>query len=103
VFDTQIAAMVCGYGDQVGYDQIVRQTVGATIDKSHRFTDWSRRPLNDAQLAYAAADVTHLRDVYRIWPTSWKRRIAPAGWLKRWPRCSIRQTYSVDPKMPGSG
>ena len=64
VFDTQIAAMVCGYGDQVGYDQIVRQTVGATIDKSHRFTDWSRRPLNDAQLAYAAADVTHLRHVY---------------------------------------
>ncbi len=64
VFDTQIAAMVCGFGDQVGYDQIVRQVVGAQIDKSHRFTDWSRRPLNDAQLAYAAADVTHLRDVY---------------------------------------
>jgi ribonuclease D len=65
VFDTQIAAMVCGFGDQVGYDQIVRQVVGAQIDKSHRFTDWSRRPLNDAQLAYAAADVTHLRDVYQ--------------------------------------
>lgn len=64
VFDTQIAAMVCGFGDQVGYDQIVRQTVGATIDKSNRFTDWSRRPLNDDQLTYAAADVTHLRDVY---------------------------------------
>ena len=65
VFDTQIAAMVCGFGDQVGYDQIVRQTVGASIDKSNRFTDWSRRPLNDAQLAYAAADVTHLRGVYQ--------------------------------------
>ena len=64
VFDTQVAAMVCGYGDQVGYDQIVRQVVGAQIDKTSRFTDWSRRPLNDAQLAYAAADVTHLRSVY---------------------------------------
>lgn len=64
VFDTQIAAMVCGFGDQVGYDQIVRQTVGASIDKSSRFTDWSRRPLNEDQLAYAAADVTHLRGVY---------------------------------------
>ena len=64
VFDTQIAAMVCGYGDQVAYDQIVRQTVGASIDKAHRFTDWSRRPLNEGQLAYAAADVTHLRGVY---------------------------------------
>ncbi|MEM1283840.1 MAG: ribonuclease D [Pseudomonadota bacterium] len=64
VFDTQVAAMVCGFGDQVGYDQIVRQVVGAQIDKTSRFTDWSRRPLNDAQLAYAAADVTHLRSVY---------------------------------------
>jgi len=64
VFDTQIAAMVCGFGDQVGYEAIVRKLAKAQIDKSSRFTDWSRRPLSDKQLAYALADVTHLRIVY---------------------------------------
>ena len=64
VFDTQIAAMVCGFGDQVGYEAIVRKLAKAQIDKSSRFTDWSRRPLTDKQLAYALADVTHLRVVY---------------------------------------
>jgi ribonuclease D len=64
VFDTQIAAMVCGFGDQVGYEAIVRRLAKAEIDKSSRFTDWSRRPLSDKQLAYALADVTHLRVVY---------------------------------------
>jgi ribonuclease D len=63
-FDTQVAAMVCGYGDQVGYDTLVRQIARAQIDKSSRFTDWSRRPLSAAQLAYALADVTHLRPIY---------------------------------------
>jgi ribonuclease D len=64
VFDTQIAAMVCGFGDQVGYEAIVRKLVGAQIDKSSQFTDWSRRPLTHKQLAYALSDVTHLRTVY---------------------------------------
>jgi ribonuclease D len=64
VFDTQIAAMVCGFGDQVGYEAIVRRLAKAQIDKSSRFTDWSRRPLSDKQLEYALADVTHLRVVY---------------------------------------
>jgi ribonuclease D len=64
-FDTQVAAMVCGYGDQVGYETLVRQIARASIDKSSRFTDWSRRPLTDKQLVYALGDVTHLRDVYR--------------------------------------
>jgi ribonuclease D len=64
VFDTQIAAMVCGFGDQVGYEAIVRRLARAQIDKSSRFTDWSQRPLSDKQLAYALADVTHLRVVY---------------------------------------
>lgn len=66
IFDTQVAAMVCGYGDSISYDALVRKTSGADIDKSHRFTDWSRRPLSDRQLAYALADVTHLLDVYRV-------------------------------------
>ena len=64
LFDTQIAAMVAGFGDQVGYDSLVAGLTGATIDKVHRFSDWSARPLSPAQTAYAAADVTHLREVY---------------------------------------
>lgn len=65
VFDTQIAAMVLGHGDSVSYDQLVARLANVQIDKSHRFTDWSRRPLSAEQLAYAEADVTHLRAVHR--------------------------------------
>ena len=64
LFDTQVAAMVCGYGEQVGYETLVKKIAKENIDKSSRFTDWSRRPLSDSQEAYALADVTHLRDVY---------------------------------------
>ena len=64
IFDTQIAAMVCGYGDQVSYDQLVSRITGDQIDKSVRFTDWSYRPLSAKQIAYAISDVTHLRDIY---------------------------------------
>ncbi|HEV7338630.1 MULTISPECIES: ribonuclease D [Bosea] len=64
LFDTQVAAMVCGYGDSVGYEQLANDLAKARIDKSSRFTDWSRRPLTEAQLAYAESDVTHLRDIY---------------------------------------
>jgi ribonuclease D len=65
VFDTQVAAMVCGFGDSVSYDQLVNRLTGAKLDKSSRFTDWSRRPLSERQIEYALADVTHLRDVYQ--------------------------------------
>src|SRR5579862_83734 len=64
IFDTQVAAMVLGYGDSISYDQLVQRITGDTLDKSHRFTDWTRRPLSEAQLRYAISDVTHLRDVY---------------------------------------
>jgi ribonuclease D len=64
LFDTQVAAMVCGFGEQVGYETLVKKIAKGSIDKSSRFTDWSRRPLTDAQKAYAVADVTHLRVVY---------------------------------------
>ena len=64
LFDTQVAAMVCGFGEQVGYETLVRKIVKEQVDKSSRFTDWSRRPLSDAQKSYAIADVTHLRGVY---------------------------------------
>jgi ribonuclease D len=62
--DTQVAAMVLGYGDSISYEQLVQRITGDSLDKSHRFTDWTRRPLTEAQLAYAVSDVTHLRDVY---------------------------------------
>ena len=64
LFDTQVAAMVCGFGDQVGYETLVRKVAKQSLDKSSRFTDWSRRPLTDAQKTYALADVTHLRVIY---------------------------------------
>jgi ribonuclease D len=64
IFDTQVAAMVLGYGDSISYDQLVQRITGDNLDKSNRFTDWSRRPLSGSQLAYAISDVTHLRDVY---------------------------------------
>src|ERR1051325_2245496 len=64
IFDSQVAAMVLGYGDSISYDQLVQRITGDTLDKSNRFTDWTRRPLTDAQLTYAVSDVTHLRDVY---------------------------------------
>ncbi|HBD89730.1 MAG TPA: ribonuclease D [Gemmobacter sp.] len=64
LFDTQVAAMVCGYGEQVGYETLVKKIAKASLDKTSRFTDWSRRPLSEAQKEYALADVTHLRVVY---------------------------------------
>jgi ribonuclease D len=64
LFDTQIAAMVCGYGEEVGYETLVGQIAKGRVDKSSRFTDWSRRPLSAQQLAYALGDVSHLRVIY---------------------------------------
>lgn len=64
LFDTQIAAMVAGFGEQVGYDALVSALAGGSIDKAHRFSDWSARPLSASQVAYAASDVTYLRTVY---------------------------------------
>jgi ribonuclease D len=64
VFDTQIAAMVCGFGDSVSYETLVKRLAGATLDKASRFTDWMHRPLTERQIRYALADVVHLRTVY---------------------------------------
>ena len=66
LFDTQVAAMVCGFGEQVGYETLVRKIAKQPLDKSSRFTDWSRRPLTEAQQTYALADVTHLRTIYEF-------------------------------------
>src|SRR5918997_5711898 len=64
LFDTQVAAMAAGYGEQIAYDALVRQMLREDLDKSSRFTDWARRPLSDNQLTYALADVTHLAKLY---------------------------------------
>ncbi len=66
LFDTQVAAMVCGFGEQAGYETLVKRIAKQPLDKSSRFTDWSRRPLSDAQKAYALGDVTHLRKIYEF-------------------------------------
>jgi ribonuclease D len=77
LFDTQVAAMVCGYGDQIAYGELAQSLCKVTLDKSSRFTDWSRRPLSDAQIEYAIADVTHLRDIYQ----SLRQRLEKTGRL----------------------
>ena len=80
LFDTQVAAMVCGFGDSIAYDRLVMALTGETVDKASRFTNWAERPLTDAQLDYALSDVTHLRDVY----AGLSRRLEESGrtdWL----------------------
>lgn len=98
VFDTQVAAMVLGFGEAISYDQLVHRITGAIIDKSSRFTDWARRPLTDKQLAYARADVTHLRDVYAYLA----KRLADAGrteWVKEEMEIlTSRSTYDMKPE-----
>ncbi len=74
IFDTQVAAMVLGYGDSIAYDQLVERVTGHRPDKTHRFTDWSRRPLTEEQMHYAIADVTHLRDVFAALDADLKKR-----------------------------
>jgi ribonuclease D len=97
IFDTQVAAMVCGYGDQVSYDQLVQRIAGKQIDKSSRFTDWARRPLSTKQAAYAITDVTYLRDIYR----SLAAQLAKQGrteWVaEEMAVLSDPQTYRTDP------
>src|SRR6201989_1471003 len=74
LFDPQVAAMVLGYGDSIAYDQLVERITGPRPDKTHRFTDWSRRPLSAEQMHYAVSDVTHLRDVFTALDADLKKR-----------------------------
>jgi ribonuclease D len=98
IFDTQVAAMVLGYGDSISYDQLVQRITGDALDKSHRFTDWTRRPLSDAQLSYAISDVTHLRDVYHALVDDLGRRVR-ADWVQEEMHVlSSADTYRMDPE-----
>lgn len=97
LFDTQVAAMVCGFGEQVGYETLVRKIAKENLDKTSRFTDWSRRPLSTAQQEYALADVTHLRVIYE----SLAAQLAKNG-RARWVSEELRiltdpQTYTTHP------
>jgi len=98
IFDSQVAAMVLGYGDSISYEQLVQRITGDALDKSHRFTDWTRRPLSDAQLAYAISDVTHLRDIYLALVEDLKRR-GRADWVEDEMRVlTSPDTYRMEPE-----
>jgi len=98
IFDTQVAAMVLGYGDSISYDQLVQRITGDTLDKSNRFTDWTRRPLSEAQLTYAISDVTHLRDVYHALVEDLGRR-GRADWVEdEMQVLTSPETYRMDPQ-----
>jgi len=98
IVDTQVAAMVLGYGDSISYDQLVQRITGDTLDKSHRFTDWTRRPLSDAQIAYALSDVTHLRDVYLKLATDLEKR-GRGNWVEaEMEVLTSPETYRADPE-----
>ena len=98
IFDTQVAAMVLGHGDSISYDQLVQRITGDTLDKSNRFTDWTRRPLSPAQLTYAISDVTHLRDVYTALVADLGRR-GRTDWMDdEMEILTSPDTYRADPE-----
>ncbi len=99
LFDTQIAAMVCGFGESVGYENIVRTVTGVQVDKGSQFTDWSRRPLTERQLTYALADVEHLVKVYAHLVADLERR-GRRGWVEEEDAVlSDPKTYDPPPDM----
>ena len=98
IVDTQVAAMVLGYGDSISYDQLVQRITGDTLDKSHRFTDWTRRPLSDAQISYALSDVTHLRAVYLKLAEDLEKR-GRSNWVEaEMDVLTSPDTYRADPE-----
>src|SRR6201986_5119946 len=97
IIDTQVAAMVLGYGDSISYDQLVQRITGDALDKSNRFTDWTRRPLSEAQLPYAISDVTHLREVYLKLVEDLRQR-GRAEWVEDEMRVlTSPETYRLEP------
>ncbi len=98
IFDTQVAAMVLGYGDSISYDQLVQRITGDMLDKSHRFTDWTRRPLSQAQLEYAVSDVTHLRDVYQKLLADLGRRGRTEWVSEEMDVLTSPETYKLEPE-----
>ena len=98
LFDTQVAAMVAGFGEQVGYETLVRKIAKSSLDKTSRFTDWSRRPLSEAQKTYALADVTHLRDIYLFLKAEMEKSGRNAWVEEEIAVLTDPQTYDVKPE-----
>jgi ribonuclease D len=98
LFDTQVAAMVAGFGEQAGYETLVRKIAKAPLDKSSRFTDWSRRPLSEAQKVYALADVTHLREIYEHLARALKKTGREAWVDEELATLTDPATYTTDPE-----
>jgi ribonuclease D len=97
IVDSQVAAMVLGYGDSISYDQLVQRITGDVLDKSNRFTDWTRRPLSDAQIKYALSDVTHLRAVYEKLAADLEKR-KRTNWVEAEMNVlTSPETYRMDP------
>ena len=97
IFDTQVAAMVCGFGDSASYDTLVQRIVNVQLDKSSRFTDWSHRPLSEKQLDYAIADVTHLKDVYLHLKGELEREGRTEWLAEEMSVLESRETYDLHP------
>jgi len=98
IFDTQVAAMVCGFGDSISYEHLVQKLTGSTIDKSSRFTDWSLRPLSSKQIDYAISDVTHLRVIYEKLSLDLKKS-GRSDWItEEMEILTLPGTYSLKPK-----
>ena len=98
LFDTQIAAMVCGFGDSISYDHLVQKICNVQIDKSSRFTDWSQRPLTAKQQTYALADVTHLRDIYKSLAANLEQQNRTEWLTEEMAILESRGTYIVEPQ-----
>lgn len=98
IFDTQVAAMVCGFGEQVGYDTLARKLTGARVDKASRFADWSRRPLTQKQLDYALADVVHLRAIYEKLVSKLKKNGRIAWLSEEMALLTDPETYRLEPR-----
>lgn len=98
LFDTQVAAMVCGFGEQAGYETLVRKIVHQAVDKTSRFTDWSRRPLTDAQKTYALADVTHLRKIYEYLAAELEKTGRSHWVAEELQILTAPQTYNIQPE-----
>ena len=93
--------MVCGFGDSVSYETLVRRLACAGLDKASRFTDWAQRPLKERQITYALADVVHLRTVYERLNRFFGKTAAPAGSWRRWTIWSIRRSIAPTRKRRG--
>ena len=98
IFDTQVAAMVLGHGDSISYEQLVQRITGDRIDKSHRFSDWAKRPLSRAQITYAVSDVTHLRDVYLALSADLEQRRRIDWVYEEMEALTSPRTYRMEPE-----